>query len=293
VEYATDLFERADVEELCGRLLRLLEGAVGDPERAIGRLDLLAAAERARLLGEFAGGAVVAGALGSATLVDRFAAQAAARGDAVAVVFGDARLSYRELDARSNQLAHHLRERGVGAEVVVGLCLERSLELVVGLLAILKAGGAYLPLDPSYPQPRLAFMLQDAGARVLLTRAGLRGAPAAPAPEIEIVCLERDADTIAQAPTTPAPLTLAPHNAAYVIYTSGSTGTPKGVVVGHGALANHMAWMLAEYPLAAQDVVLGRTAISFDAAQWELWLPLLSGASLCVAPLEVTQDVLA
>ena len=157
------------------------------------------------------------------------------------MVFEDERLSYGELDARSSQLAHHLRALGVGPEVVVGLCIERSLAMLVGLLGILKAGGAYLPLDPDYPPERLAFMLADAGAPVLLTRTALRAhLPAHDTSSdgvridaAHIVCLDADWPAIARQPTT-APVTgLAPQHPAYVIYTSGSTGTPKGVAVTH------------------------------------------------------------
>ena len=159
------------MEALAGRLVRLLEAAVADPDRAIGRLDILSPDERHTILREWND---TARAVAAATLPELFAAQVARTPDAVAVVFEDERLTYGELDARANQLAHHLRGLGVGPEVVVGLCVERSLEMLVGLLGILKAGGAYLPLDPDYPPERLAFMLADAGAPVLLTRAALR-----------------------------------------------------------------------------------------------------------------------
>ena len=165
MEYASDLFDRASVEALAGRLVRVLEAAVAAPEVAIGRLDILSAAERRTILQEWN---ATEHALPGATLPQLFAAQAAATPDAVAVVFAGEQLSYGELDARANQLAHHLRALGVGAESVVGVCLERSLELVVALLGILKAGGGYLPLDPGYPRERLSFMLADAGAAVLI-----------------------------------------------------------------------------------------------------------------------------
>ena len=171
LEYASDLFDRSSVEAIAGRLVRLLEGAVADPDRAIGRLDILSPAERHTILREWND---TARAVPGMTLPELFAAQVARTPAADAVVFEDERLSYGELDARSSQLAHHLRGLGVGPEVVVGLCIERSLAMLVGLLGILKAGGAYLPLDPDYPPERLAFMLADAGAPVLLTRAALR-----------------------------------------------------------------------------------------------------------------------
>ena len=171
LEYASDLFDRSSVEAIAGRLVRLLEGAVADPDRAIGRLDILSPAERHTILREWN---ETARAVPGTTLPELFAAQVARTPAADAVVFEDERLSYGELDARSSQLAHHLRGLGVGPEVVVGLCIERSLAMLVGLLGILKAGGAYLPLDPDYPPERLAFMLADAGAPVLLTRSALR-----------------------------------------------------------------------------------------------------------------------
>ena len=170
LDYAADLFERATVESLAARLIRLFEAAVADPDRAIGRLDILDAAERHTILRDWND---TARPIPAATLPQLFEAQVAQSPDAIAVVFEEQRLTYGELDARANQLAHHLRELGVGPEVVVGLCVERSLEMVVGLLGILKAGGAYLPLDPAYPQERLAFMLEDAGAAVLVTQAAL------------------------------------------------------------------------------------------------------------------------
>ena len=185
-----------------------------------------------------------------ATLPELFAAQAARTPAATAVVFGDESLSYGELDARANRLAHHLRGLGVGPEVVVGLCVERSLEMVVGLVGILKAGGAYLPLDPAYPGERLAFMLDDARAPVLLTQAALR--PQLPAAGARIVCLDSEWDTIARAPATAPAVALHPGNTAYVIYTSGSTGTPKAVSVTHAwcrRLYSHGAFQLAGWTL--------------------------------------------
>ncbi len=175
LEYASDLFEASSVAALGERLVRLLEAAVADPGRAIGSLELLSPAERHTILREWN---ATAHAVAPATLPELFAAQAAKTPAATAVVFEDQSLSYAELDARSSQLAHHLRALGVGPEVVVGLCLERSLEMLVGLLGILKAGGAYLPLDPAYPPERIAFMLADARAPVLLTHSGAARATA-------------------------------------------------------------------------------------------------------------------
>src|SRR5262249_3357237 len=166
-----------------------------------------------------------------ATLPQLFAAQAAKTPDAVAVVFGDEQLSYGELEVCANQLAHHLRALGVGAERVVGVCLERSLELVVALLGILKAGGGYLPLDPGYPRERLSFMLADAGAAVLISASTLRDR--LDAPGVRRLELDHEAAAIAAHPPSAPAGPVRPHNLAYVIYTSGSTGTPKGVAITH------------------------------------------------------------
>ncbi len=220
------MFDRGTIEALAQRLIRLLEAAVANPEQPIGSLDILSAAERQTVVREWNS---TAHAVPSAILPDLFAAQVARSPDAVAVVFENETLTYAQLDARANQLAHHLQSLGVGPEVVVGLCAERSLEMIVGLLGILKAGGAYLPLDPAYPPERLAFMLEDAAAPVLLTQSALR--ERLPAQGARIVRLDDHWPAIARRPTTAPPHNLHPGNTAYVIYTSGSTGTPKGVMV--------------------------------------------------------------
>ena len=205
-----------------------------DAEAPIGSLDILAPAERQRILREWNDSAR---AIPRATLPALFAAQVADSPQAVAVVFEDERLSYRDLDARANKLAHHLRALGVGPEIVVGLCLPRSVQMLIALLGILKAGGAYLPLDPDYPPERLAFMLADARAPLLVTRAALRAQ--LPRTDARILCLDADADAIAAQPTTAPHIDLDPQNPAYVIYTSGSTGAPKGVVVDHAELVQY------------------------------------------------------
>ena len=219
-----------------------------------------------------------------------FAAQVARTPEAVAVVFEDERLSYGELDARSSQLAHHLRALGVGPEVVVGLCIERSLAMLVGLLGILKAGGAYLPLDPDYPPERLAFMLADAGAPVLLTRTALRAQLPAHDTSSDgvridaahIVCLDADWPAIARQPTSIPAVALHPQNNAYVTYTSGSTGTPKGVVISHYNVVRLVK--SANYvELTSDDVFLHLAPLSFDASTFEIWGALLNGARLVIS----------
>ncbi|MCL7423484.1 MAG: AMP-binding protein, partial [Methylobacter sp.] len=176
-------------------------------------------------------------------LHEPFEAQAARQPDAMAVVFGDQALTYDELNIKANQLAHHLRSLGVGPDVLVAICMERSLEMVVGLLGVLKAGGAYVPLDPAYPEERLAYMLSDAAPRVLLTQEHLK--QHLPATKAQVIALDRDWRKIAEQADTNLPpysLGLTPAHLAYVIYTSGSTGQPKGVMVPHAGVMNLVCW---------------------------------------------------
>jgi amino acid adenylation domain-containing protein/non-ribosomal peptide synthase protein (TIGR01720 family) len=200
---------------------------------------------------------------------------------AVALVSGGEELTYAELNSRANRLAHYLRARGVRADTPVGLCLERSAEMVVAMLGVLKAGGAYVPLDPEYPRERLAFMLADCGARLLLTQR--RASEGLPQHAAEEVRLDADWPEIAQSPDTKPEEAAEPENLAYVIYTSGSTGRPKGVMVTHRALFNHMAWMQRRFRFAGHDRIIQKTPFSFDASVWELFAPLLVGARLVLA----------
>ncbi|HTO79350.1 MAG TPA: amino acid adenylation domain-containing protein, partial [Methylocystis sp.] len=214
------------------------------------------------------------------SLHELFEAQAAQAPEKIAVVFEDAQLSYGELNAKTNKLAHYLRRRGVGPDAVVGVCAERSLEMVIGLLGILKAGGAYLPLDPSYPQERLAYMIEDAKPVLMLTQAGLRGDLAQ---ELETLRLDADWSKVANESEANPPSGAAGQNLAYVIYTSGSTGRPKGVGVSHEGIVNRLAWMQARYGLGDDDVVLQKTPYSFDVSVWEFFWPLSVGSRLAVA----------
>ena len=201
-------------------------------------------------------------------------------------------LTYSELDARSNQLAHHLRAFGVGPEVVVGLCVERSLEMLVALLGILKAGGAYLPLDPDYPAERLAFMLEDARATLLLTHSAL--IDRLPAHDARVVRLDAEWSAIAAQPTTAPASGLQPQNTGYVIYTSGSTGTPKGVSVTHGGIPNLAAVQIDRFAITSAARILQFASQSFDAALWEMVSALMGGAALVlIAPDKRGGDALA
>ena len=203
--------------------------------------------------------------------------------EAVALTFGDARVSYRELNERANQLAYYLRASGVGPEVVAGICVERSIEMVVGLLGILKAGGAYLPIDPSYPPERIAFMLQDAGISLLLTQAKMVERLSLDNEQRTVFCLDHDREQLATLPTTNLGNIACAENLAYVIYTSGSTGRPKGSMLQHRGICNRLLWMQHSYQLNADDTVLQKTSFSFDVSVWEFFWPLLSGARLVLA----------
>ena len=275
IEYATDLFDRGSVEQLADRFIRLLEAAVAQPDRPIGSFEILSAEERETIL---RGWNETVRALEPTTLPALFQAQAQARPDAIAVVIENESLGYSELNQRANQLAHHLRALGIGPERVVGCCLERSLDLIVALIAILKAGGAYLPLDPNYPHERLAFMLKDAGAPVVLTHSVLMDR--LPAHAAHIVCIDADAALIATQPTTAPLLALDPQHPAYVIYTSGSTGLPKGVVMAHGPLANLVSWSVDTICGEPQSTVAQFTPISFDVSVQEIFAALTSGKTL-------------
>jgi amino acid adenylation domain-containing protein len=279
-QYNADLFNADTMTRMVGHFRALLEGVVADPGQRVAALPLLTAGERRRML--VAWNATAAEYPRDRCFPDLFAAQAAATPAALAAVCEGERITYAALDRRANQLAHHLRAHGVGPGAVVGLCVERSLAMLVGLLAVLKAGGAYLPLDPAYPRDRLAFMLKDARVRVLLTEQRL--APLLPAGDAAVVCLDRDREAIARRPTDPPQSAATPEGLAYVIYTSGSTGTPKGVMIPHRALVNLLCAMRAHLGLTDRDVLLAGTSLSFDIAGLELYLPLLVGACVVIAP---------
>jgi amino acid adenylation domain-containing protein/non-ribosomal peptide synthase protein (TIGR01720 family) len=277
-EYNTDLFEDATVARALGHLENLLAAGVAEPERRISALPLLSEREQRRLLLEW--NATASEYPSGRTVLDLFAGRAAATPEALAVEGGGGSLSYGELDRRSNRLARRLRGLGVGPEVLVGVCLRRSPDLVVGLLGILKAGGAYLPLDPEYPKQRLHLMLEDASVPVLVSEQALLGV--LPAHGAQVVCLDRDAEALASVSDAPLESGVSPENLAYVIYTSGSTGRPKGVQVQHGGLVNLASWHVRQYRVGPEDRATLIASIAFDASAWEVWPYLIAGASLHV-----------
>ncbi len=281
LDFARDLFDPETVQALAQRFASLLEQVAHAPDLPLDAIEMLRPGER-RLLLEDWGSA--ARPLSEATLPAHFDAQVARAPDAIAAVFEDDALTYAELDAQANRLAHHLRGLGVGPDVPVGVCLPRSLDLVVGLLAVLKAGGAYVPLDPAYPAARLAYLVDDAKAPVLLTRAAL--ADGLPPHQARLVRIDADDDAaaIAAQPVHPPRPRLHVAHLAYLIYTSGSTGRPKGVAVSHRGVAHLHASQVAHLALTPQSRVLQFASASFDAAFWQLSMSLLSGARLVLAP---------
>ncbi|MGA5301848.1 amino acid adenylation domain-containing protein [Nucisporomicrobium flavum] len=286
LEYSLDLFDEATAGQIVDCLQVLLAAVAADADRSIGRLPLLDEAERKRVLALGDGGHREWPGVG--LIHERFEAQAEATPDAEAVCFAGERLSYAELDRRVNQLAHRLRRLGVGRDVLVGVCLERSIEMVVSLLATLKAGGAYLPIDPGLPQSRIAFMLDDARVPVLLTHSRL--APTLPAVGADVLRLDELAADLAREPVSSPGAEVDGEDLAYVIYTSGSTGRPKGVMNVHAGIRNRLLWMQDEYRLGAGDRVLQKTPYSFDVSVWEFFWPLMTGACLVVAVPEGHRD---
>ncbi|MGP3635801.1 amino acid adenylation domain-containing protein, partial [Streptomyces sp. 24-1644] len=278
LEYATDLFDAATARALSARFARVLTLAVTEPGRAISDLDPLAPGERDHLLAQGRGAEQPLPARTAPEAVREWAAHTP---HAVAVRDAHTSLTYAELDARADTLAHILRERGAGREGTVAIAAPPSVDTVVAMLAVSRAGAAYLPVDPQYPPARIRHMLDDARPVLLLTTTDVH--PDLPVCDVPWLALD-DREARPTGHTASLPVAPRPADPAYVIYTSGSTGRPKGVVVPHAALANHMAWMARHLAITQEDRVLARTSSSFDASVWEMWLPLMNGAEVCVLP---------
>jgi amino acid adenylation domain-containing protein/non-ribosomal peptide synthase protein (TIGR01720 family) len=275
LEYNTDVFEAGTVRQLLGHLERLLEQIVSDPAQRMWDVPLLTDAERQQALVQWNDTRTVYPR--DQSLPQLFAAQAERRPDAVAVVYESEHLTYRELNQRANQLAHELQSRGVGPERRVGLCVERSLEMIIGLVGIVKAGGAYVPLDPRYPAERLAFMLEDAQVPVLLTQSDL--VARLPEHHAHIVCLDQWEIRNLQSAIRNPESGVGPDNLAYVMYTSGSTGTPKGISIPQRAI-HRLVFNTNYVDLTSEDRIAQASNASFDAATFEIWGALLHGARL-------------
>ncbi|AVH67903.1 amino acid adenylation domain-containing protein [Nostoc sp. 'Peltigera membranacea cyanobiont' N6] len=278
IEYNTDLFDATTIARMLGHFQTLLEGIVANPEQHICDLPLLTAPEQHQLLVGWNNTQIDYDL--SQCLHQLFEAQVEKTPDAIAVKFADKHFTYGELNNRANQLAHYLQTCGVQPNGLVAICIERSLEMVVGLLGILKAGGAYVPIDPEYPQERIAYMLGDCQAPVLLTQRDLvDGLPTSS----QKVCLDTDWEMISQQRSHNPNSRVKPLDLAYVIYTSGSTGKPKGAMNSHQGICNRLLWMQDAYKLTGIDRVLQKTPFSFDVSVWEFFWPLLTGARLVMA----------
>ncbi len=287
IEYCSDLFEAETITRMLEHFGVLLQGAVADPACPVSRLPLLSDAERELILERFSVGPAPIAAP-ERCVHELWGEQAALTPDATAVVAGCEQLTYAQLEARANQLAHHLRDAGVGPDVVVAISVRRSVEMLVAVLAVLKAGGAYAPIDPDYPEERVAFMLADSGAPVLLTQSDLV-AQLPPYPG-QTVCLDAEEDTFAGAERTPPESGVTPENLAYIIYTSGSTGRPKGVAMGHRPLANLIAWQRDSVDAPAAARTLQFASLSFDVAFQEIFSTWCTGGTLVLIDDDTRRD---
>ncbi|MBX7222933.1 MAG: amino acid adenylation domain-containing protein [Blastocatellia bacterium] len=286
LEYNRDLFERSTIERLLEQLEILLSAFVSHPDLTLAELPLMTGIERERLLVEW--NQTEAGFAAPACLHQLFEAQAARTPNLTAVEFEGIKWSYQKLNQEANQLAHFLIQQGIGPESLVAICVERSLEMMVGLLGILKAGGAYVPLDPEYPAERLAYLLGDASPAIILTQEKL--APTLPPTPAQVVVLDGRNPVWSGSSKENPESGVTPENPAYLIYTSGSTGQPKGVVIRHGSVCNHMLWLQRDLPLTPADRVVQKYSSSFDASLCELFGPLLAGACLVLAKPGGQQD---
>ena len=288
IEYSTDLFERSTITRMGGHFHHLLDALCHDPDLPVDDVSILGDQERRAVLTTWNGTAVTFPDGGRCVhaLIER---QSRETPEQTALVFGTEHLTFQELNRRANQMAHHLERCGVGPNVLVGLCTERSIDMIVALLGILKAGGAYVPLDPAFPRERLSFMMQDSGMRILVTHRGHQRS--LPCDGISVIDLDGDRDSIASRSAEDLMLRdAASTNLAYLLYTSGSTGKPKGVEIQHSALTNFLLSMRQQPGIDPSDRLLAVTTLSFDIAGLELYLPLIAGATVLLADSTQAQD---
>lgn len=278
--YNTDLFGAATVRRMAGRFTTLLESIVDNPAAPVSALALLDADERTTVVDPWNDTDTDADFPATQTLHEPIEAQTASTPTATALVFEGAQVAYAQLNERANRIAHRLRALGIGPKTLVGVFAERSVELVAGLLGVLKAGGGYVPLDPEYPIDRIAFMLADSDAAVVLTQSHLQDT--LPPTSATVLLLDDATEWDGQPATDPEPVASA-DNQAYLIYTSGSTGRPKGVPNTHRGIVNRLHWMQRAYRLGTDDAVLQKTPASFDVSVWEFFWPLRTGARLMLA----------
>jgi amino acid adenylation domain-containing protein len=286
LEYNTDLFEAETIRRLGGHLQRLLAAFVADPDQRVSRLPLLGEDEWRQIGTEWNANHAAIPDRMTPGLVETEATRAP---EALAACFEEGRLTYHELNGRANRLARHLERQGVGPNVLVGVLVERSLEMLIAVLAVMKAGGAYVPLDPAYPADRLEFMLKDGRISLLLIQETLRDRLAVPG-EVRTIYLDRDAPLVAREAEANLPRAAAPTDLAYVIYTSGSTGRPKGVQITHRSLVNLLSAFRGIVDAGPRDVLVAVTTLSFDIAGLELFLPLVTGGQVVIAGRDVAAD---
>jgi amino acid adenylation domain-containing protein len=279
LHYDRNLFRREDIARLAEEFQTLFSNAIAFPEAPLAELKIVGVVEATDLVSGFNDTAVQYPT--GITLHELFEKRVELAPDTIAIEFEGQQLSYAELNAKANQLAHYLRGIGVGPDVLVGVLMERSTEMAVALLAILKAGGAYVPVDPEYPAERIRFMLDDSAAPVLLTQSRL--VATLPEHSARIVCLDTDWPTISQEPSDNPLSGVTEDNLVYVIYTSGSTGQPKGAMVHHGGVVNCLRWMQETYKLDETDKFILKTSLNFDPSVWELFWTLWAGATVCIA----------
>ncbi len=286
IEYPTNLFKRKTIERMGVHFRQLLQAAIARPEDKIAELPILGSSERAQILNDW--NTTDFEYDKTVCLHQLFEEQVTKTPASIAAIFGEVEISYRELDKRANRLANHLQMLGAQSDALIGICLERSLEMLVALLGVLKSGAAYVPLDPAYPADRIAYVLSDAKSPILVTQQSLLDSlDEMPA---KVVCIDRDSQSIEKSSSTRPEPSSGSHNLAYVIYTSGSTGRPKGVQIEHQAVVNFLESMGKEPGLNQRDILLAVTTLSFDIAVLELYLPLLKGAKVVVAPRETAID---
>ncbi|MDQ6763754.1 MAG: amino acid adenylation domain-containing protein, partial [Bacteroidota bacterium] len=279
LDYGTSYFTRREIELFAQRFIYILEQFPKSITKEIGTINIIPPAEK-QLLSQFSNGEVKL--YSDKNIVELFEQQVSNTPDATALIFEGEKLTYRQLNERSNQLAHFLQSKGVKEETLVPICLERSFEMSIGILGILKASAAYVPIDPDYPADRMKYMLEDTRASIILCND--KSKTILPGDEnYTLISLDSDWETITKQPAYNAKNSLAFNNAAYVIYTSGSTGKPKGVINEHGGIANRLKWAQDYFGLTSDDAVLQKTSFSFDVSVWELIWPLLTGAKLVLA----------
>ncbi|HEX6911205.1 MAG TPA: amino acid adenylation domain-containing protein, partial [Longimicrobium sp.] len=289
IEYATDLFDAATIARMGDHFAHILRSIAAAPDAPLSALPMLSADERARVVDGF--NATEAAYPADRCVHDLFADTVARTPDAPAVAWAEGSLTYAELDARANRLARHLRGRGVGPDARVGICLERGPEMMAAVLAVLKAGAAYVPVDPAYPAERIAYMLADSAAPVLITQSSV--AEGLPSTHAQLVRVDADADAIAAQSAAPVASGAHPDSLAYVIYTSGSTGRPKGVAMTHRPLVNLLAWQQREWKHPRAATTLQFTTLSFDVSFQEVFSCWVSGGRLVLVNEDERRDFAA